>query len=185
MGAGAGVSAVADSGPLIHLHEIGRLPLLGIFQSVHLTGAVWEETIEAGRAQEAALRSAASIRRHCLDPEETRHFVQTNNLSHLQPGELECLFLCMQVRMPLLLTDDLAARDAAKRLGVRPVGSLGVIIRACHVGRIALPEAEACLERLFQTSSLFVTRVLIDLAIEQLGQGWGDRGVTVRRSRNE
>jgi predicted nucleic acid-binding protein len=49
--------------------------------------------------------------------------------------------LCSMLGVPVLLTDDLAARDAAKVLGLTPVGSLGIIARACQMGRITTDEA--------------------------------------------
>lgn len=50
--------------------------------------------------------------------------------------------LCSMLGVPVLLTDDLAARDATKVLGLTPVGSLGIIARACQMGRITTDEAE-------------------------------------------
>ena len=66
------------------------------------------------------------------------------------------------------MTDDLAVRDAAKRLGIQPVGSLGVIIRAAHVHSIERGEAETLMRRLQATSSLFVTDTIIEMAIQSL-----------------
>jgi hypothetical protein len=67
-----------------------------------------------------------------------------------------------------LLTDDLAARQAAKSLGITPAGSLGVIVRARHVGRVSLDEAERLRHRLHETTTLFVTSAIVDLAMQQL-----------------
>jgi len=66
------------------------------------------------------------------------------------------------------LTDDLAALDAAKRLGITPVGSLGVIVRAYRDGRISLEEAERCILALDSISTLFVTKAIVELAIGEL-----------------
>lgn len=46
MGTGELSIAVADAGPLIHLTEIGCLPLLRIFDALHIPDAVWSETVE-------------------------------------------------------------------------------------------------------------------------------------------
>ena len=72
--------------------------------------------------------------------------------------------------MSTLLTDDLAVREAAKSLNLTPVGSLGIVVRAYHLGNISLAEAEYCLNALYDVSSLFVTRAIVGLAIEQLRQ---------------
>ncbi len=74
------------------------------------------------------------------------------------------------MRVPLLLTDDLAARGAARKLGIRPVGSLGIIVRSYRLGRVSLSEAQDRIEQLHSVSTLFVTRDLIDLALAQLAE---------------
>lgn len=97
---------------------------------------------------------------------------QNAALAHLHGGERAALHLCARLQIPLLLTDDLAAREAARRLGVTPVGSVGIVAKGHHSGLIDLAEAEAALGRLYDTSTLFVARALIDQAIFALrGQG--------------
>ena len=168
MGSGQDLFAVADAGPLIHLSQIGELPLLGVFSRVEIPGAVWAETVGAGRVPQRDLENAATIRRHEIGVSDLRRFLERFGPFSLHPGETQCLLLCRQLGIPLLLADDLAAREAAQRQGVRPVGSLGVVVRSYHTGRIPLARAEDCIQRLCSVSSLFVTRAIADLAIEQL-----------------
>jgi len=58
--------AVADSGPLIHLSEIGCLQVLSIFHILHIPHAVWLETVEQKRLSERDLSAATTIQRHAL-----------------------------------------------------------------------------------------------------------------------
>lgn len=37
------IAAVADTGPLIHLAEVGCLPLLSIFEMLNVPEGVWRE----------------------------------------------------------------------------------------------------------------------------------------------
>ena len=67
-----------------------------------------------------------------------------------------------------MLTDDLAVREQAKRLSLTPVGSLGIVVRAYCLGHISLAEAERHITDLYDVSSLFVTRAVVELAVEQL-----------------
>jgi predicted nucleic acid-binding protein len=66
------------------------------------------------------------------------------------------------------LTDDLAVRDAAKLLNIVPVGSLGIVVKAYKSGQISLNYAEQSITALHDNSSLFVTRAIVEIAIEQL-----------------
>ncbi|MBU4273259.1 MAG: hypothetical protein KKA28_15475 [Planctomycetes bacterium] len=168
MGPGQDLVAVADAGPLIHLGEIDSLRLLGVFSSIHVPDGVWAETIGAGRVRAEEFESAVAVHRHAVGATALRRFIEESGLTPLHPGETECLLLCRRLHTPLLLADDLAAREAAQRQGIRPVGSLGIVVRAFHTGRISLAEAEECIHRLYHISSLFVTQAIADLAIERL-----------------
>jgi predicted nucleic acid-binding protein len=164
-------SAVADAGPLIHLAEIGCLPLLRLFDIIHIPDAVWSESVRPDRVREGDLLAFGAIRRYALISADVTRFAAENNLTHLQAGESEALCLSRQINVETLLTDDLAVRDEARRLGIVPVGSLGVIVGACHEGYVTLTEAERYLAALYSVSSLFVTRTIVELAIERLRQG--------------
>lgn len=166
MGTGEVTAAVADSGPLIHLHEAGCLSLVGGFAAVCAPEEVWREVVGQGYVPEAALLAVHVGREP--HPSDIETFIQTERLERLDRGEQECLHLCHRLAVSILLTDDLAARDAAKRLAITPVGSLGVIVRAFRLGRVSLDEAERLLHRLHDTTSLFVTPTIVDLAVEQL-----------------
>ncbi|MGE0827660.1 MAG: hypothetical protein AB7G75_30715 [Candidatus Binatia bacterium] len=168
MGAGAIIHAVADAGPLIHLTEVGCLSLLRIFGCLSIPDAVWAEAITQGSVPQTDVLALDIVQRHALSQPSVRQFIEQHGLERLQLGEQECLFLCQHLGVTVLLTDDLAVREAAKRLRLTPVGSLGVIVRAYRVGQLSLADAERHLTDLYAVSSLFVTPAIVELAIEQL-----------------
>jgi hypothetical protein len=51
---------------------------------------------------------------------------------------------------------------------LQPVGSLGIVVRACLLELISLEEAERRIARLHEISSLYVTQAIVELAIQQL-----------------
>ncbi len=67
-----------------------------------------------------------------------------------------------------LLTDDLKVRESAKKLNITPVGSLGIITMAYKLGQISIESAEDHIHNLYEVSSLFVTKTIVEMAIEQL-----------------
>jgi predicted nucleic acid-binding protein len=168
VGIGAVNTAVADAGPLIHLTEIGCLPLLRIFDILHIPEAVWWETVRHGRVEQGEVLGLGTVQQHTLSHSEVMQFTQERGYEELQDGERQCLYLCQQVGVSILLTDDLAVREQAKRLNVTPIGSLGVVVRAYRVGQISLANAERHIIDLYDVSSLFVTRAIVELAIEHL-----------------
>lgn len=79
------LAAVADTGPLIHLAEIGCLPLLAIFDEFHVPEGVWQEAqrpasihSELGRAE-----------RHTLPRAEVEEFAAKKGLQKLHGAERE------------------------------------------------------------------------------------------------
>jgi len=165
VGHGQVEQAVADAGPLIHLHEVEQIDLLSLFKILCIPGAVWAESADKINSPPLNLNN---IRHHTLTASDVDHFVQTHSLSNLHVGERESLCLCNQLDIPLLLTDDLAVREAARRLCVRPVGSLGIVVRGYKEGILTYSEAEKSLIALYEESSLFVTQTIVEIAIEQL-----------------
>jgi len=168
VGAGEIEAAVADAGPLIHLTEIGCLSLLHVFQALHISSAVWRETAGEGRLSATSIPQLEKLEQHTPPDTSLVQFIRENKLDGSHRGEQESLYLCRQIGVPLLLTDDLSVREAAKRLGITPVGSLGIIVKAHHLGQITPEEAERHIAALYEVSSLYVTRTIVELAIEQL-----------------
>jgi len=162
------LTAVTDSGPIIHLTEIGCLSILSIFGNLHVPDAVWVETVEFGRTSSENLLRLPNLHRHTLPQDIVRQFIENNNLFELHSGECECLYLSRQINVPLLLTDDLAVRETAKRLKLTPIGSLGIVAKAYHLGRISMTDAQSYIIDLYEMSSLFVTKTIVEMAIEQL-----------------
>jgi predicted nucleic acid-binding protein len=161
-------AAVLDSGPLIHLSEIGCLPLLRIFEALCIPRAVRLETIGQNRISQNDLLSQTHVQEFSVPQSEIDRFIKDNNLTELHVGEQECLFLCRQRSIGTLLTDDMAVRNAARLLNLVPVGSLGIIVAAYKREVVSLQEAEHNIADLYDVSSLFVTRDIVDLAIKEL-----------------
>jgi predicted nucleic acid-binding protein len=168
VGAGQLSVAVLDAGPLIHLAEIDCLSPLRIFDTLYVPDAVWLEVVEQGRVSQDAVLGLGTVHRYKLPRAEVEQFVQEHGLEDFHGGERECLYLCRKARVSILLTDDLAVRDVAKQLNLTPVGSLGVVAKAYRLGYVSLVDAERHIADLYDVSSLFVTRAIVDLAVGQL-----------------
>ena len=60
------------------------------------------------------------------------------------------------------------ARCAAERLNIKVHGSVGVVVRAYHRNLIDIKQAEKALNDLYDVSSLFVTRAIVDIVIAEI-----------------
>lgn len=153
--------AIADAGPLIHLDEISSLGLFAVFERVLVPDVVAEEVRR--HRPHLGLEDQTIFEVRTCDPVALK-----SELAHLQAGELAALAMCRSLSVSTVLTDDLAAREAAKKLGCVPVGSIGVILRAAREGRVSRLDARALLQRLGR-SSLFTTPALLEAAVRSLG----------------
>jgi predicted nucleic acid-binding protein len=163
-------ASVTDAGPLIHLTEVGCLHFLKIFDALHIPDAVWSETVEQNRIPQGNILALGNIQRLTVSQSEVIRFTQENRFENLHNGERECLYLCQKIGVLILLTDDLIVREAAQHLNITPIGSLGVLVKAYHLGHIVLADVERYITDLYDVSSLFVTRTIIELVIESLHQ---------------
>jgi predicted nucleic acid-binding protein len=118
---------VADAGPIIHLDELGCLDILSDFEQVSVPEAVWRE-ISHHRPHALAAFPALFVR---VSPRTLSPLVTAlTPLYSLHHGEQEALHVSMESRDTLLLTDDTAARLAAKALSIAAHGTLGLLVRA-------------------------------------------------------
>jgi predicted nucleic acid-binding protein len=129
---------VSDASPLIALGRIGRLDLLNeIFGSLVLPDAVWREVVEAGIDKEGAAKVAVS-------PWISRRSVRDKSLVDLLrhdlcAGEAEAIVLAKECNADFLLIDERLGRSAAKSLGLKIVGLVGVLIEVRERGLVTDP----------------------------------------------
>jgi predicted nucleic acid-binding protein len=155
---------IADAGPLIHLDELDCLDLLADFPLVMVPEPVWDEVL---RHRPQALRGdRCRLERQPvgLAGPELETVFKAFALDAGEKGALAC--------MPahpgaVLLTDDAAARLAAKVLGFKVHGSIGILLRAIRRGHRARFEILTLLRELPVRSSLHLRpSLLLDIIAE-------------------
>ena len=150
---------VADAGPIIHLDELGCLDLLADFGRIIVPETVWMEVL---RHRPLALASAGTLFvRQCVQQPSPLVNVLTPIYS-LHNGEQEALHLCVEFGDSLLLTDDTAARIAAKSLGVTAHGTLGLLVRAIRRQTRTKSEVAVLLRDIPMLTSLHIRPALLD-----------------------
>lgn len=114
---------MADSSCVIALERIGRLDvLLGSFTSVLIPPAVAAEIgtpVPGLKVAPVRIPGIAALKR-----------------SQIGAGETEAISLGLQVGDAVVILDDLVARRIAHQLGLRVIGTLGVLLRAKRQGLI-------------------------------------------------
>ena len=161
-------TVVLDAGPVIHLDEIGCLPLLTDFKRLLLPSAVSQE-IEQHRS--VVFKSDVPFEKIDVVISETVH--TTCRLFSLDTGEIEAIGLCSQYPASILLTDDASARLAAKTLDIRAYGTIGVLLRAARRKQLSPGEVIIKLEEIPLKSTLFIKQSLLREIIGEVRLAYG------------
>lgn len=154
---------IADAGPIIHLDELASLDLLADFGKV----IVWQE-VQRHRPQALQSSSGLIIRQSALQFSPLVYALAP--LYTLHAGEQEALHLCLEFTHSLLLTDDTAARLAAKNPGVSAHGTLGLLVRAIRQQSRSKNEVLALLREIPTRTSLHVRLSLLAEVIKEVAQ---------------
>jgi len=120
---------VADASPLIAMARVEKLDLLRtLFGRLLIPDAVWKEVVEAGADKAGTVDVAGAKwieRRSIMDSS------LVNLLKHdLGAGEAEAIVLARELNADFVLMDERLGRSAARSLGLKVVGLVGVLIEA-------------------------------------------------------
>lgn len=152
--------AVADAGPLIHLSQVDALEFLSAFERV-----VVPEAVHLELADEVLRSQLDAIGYDLVDVS------MDETLDSLDSGESAAITHVMHLGDAVLLTDDLDAREAARRREIEVHGSVGVIAVAYSRGLLDRAEAASVMRSLHRDASLFVTEAVIDRGLALLDKG--------------
>ncbi|MFH0954987.1 MAG: hypothetical protein V1777_02700 [Candidatus Micrarchaeota archaeon] len=152
---GPKIKAVVDSGPLIHLNEIGAVAALSIFDCVS-PPAVQEEVRQIPNF--VKIKSGF----------ETDLVQILQNEFALGLGESECIALAKTEKIPLFLTDDLDARTTAEQFDLEPHGTVGILLKAYKKKIFSKKQTVEYVQKLKTHSTLYITTDLIRFILDEL-----------------
>ncbi len=126
---------VSDTSPLRALAHIDRLDLLAaIYGEVLVPPAVADELADVASAlAPIAVGAIPGVRAQA--PSDSSSVARFR--SSLDLGESEALALAIEVGAKIILIDEALGRAAAERIGIQPVGALGVLVRGKQMGLLA------------------------------------------------
>jgi uncharacterized protein len=158
---------VSNTSPLTSLAAIGHFDLLrALFGKIHIASGVWEELNKGGRRHPGSseVEGASWVEHHDMGDS---HLVVALRRD-LDRGEAETLALAVELRAEIVLLDEQEGRHAATRLGLRPLGVLGILLEAKKLG--AIEEIRPFLDALRHRAGFFLGEQLYRQVLEQAGE---------------
>src|SRR6185369_4967657 len=155
---------VSNTSPITSLAAVGQFELLQkLYGEIHIADAVWHELNHGERRHPGSheVEAAAWVGRHSVSNQSLVTVLRRD----LDQGESETLALAIELKADLVLLDEQEGRHAAMRFGLRPLGVLGVLLRAKSLGVIG--KVRPLLNALREQAGFFVGKSLYQQILEQ------------------
>ena len=157
---------VADTSPLIFLGKIHQLELIwALFEDEILVPSVVRDELLAppvSPAEDQALR-AFLARSNVVAVKRPRRFAPA-----LSEADSATLSLAIRKRADVLLADDRLLRQMAMLERVRPIGTLGVLVRAMKKGHLSPEAARHLVTDLVQEHRLRIGIAVFEAVLRQI-----------------
>lgn len=140
---------VSDTTPLISFLKIGRLDLLeNLFGKVLIPQAVFDELTNDERFQleaEQIKRARFIIVKPVNSPESVSVLKRATGLDQ---GESEAIILTDELQSDLLLMDEAKGRNVSAKMGIKIMGTIGILMAAYEEKELSADEVKACIDGL-------------------------------------
>lgn len=158
---------VSDTSPITNLAAIGRLDLLRpLFHSVLIPGAVAAELAACPADAPGFVDLSANdwlVVRPVVEPS-----VAAALSLDLDVGEAEAIALALEARADIVLMDERRGRRLARRLGLRPLGLLGILVKAKRDG--AIEQVKPLLDSLISEAGFWIAPGLYSRVLREVSE---------------
>jgi predicted nucleic acid-binding protein len=159
--------AVCNTSPISNLIQIDALSILGRLFARIITPPEVAIELDAGSEILGLWRETPGADSIETVPAANQDLVRELSAT-LHAGESAAIALALQIPGSLLPIDEVAGRKTATRLGLRVVGTVGILIRAKE--RQLVERIEPCLQALRQKARFWLSDDLYDHALILAGE---------------
>lgn len=143
---------VSDTTPLISLLKINRLSLLEkLFGQVLIPQAVYNELIADVRFEQEAnqVRQSSFIMVKQVNSPSSVSVLK--RVTGLDQGESEAIVLSDEMQADILLMDEAKGRSVSQEMGIKVMGTIGILMAAHAEHELSADEAKECIDILQHT----------------------------------
>jgi predicted nucleic acid-binding protein len=156
---------VSDASPLLLLAKIGKLNLLKeLYHEVVIPSPVRDEVVKY--EDEASARIISEFKKGWIKTKDAEISLEIKRVGEklgLHKGEMHALSVAMQLHIKEFLADDKLARIAARIMGLKAIGCLGVVMKAYETGIITRSDASDSIQRLVKAGLWISPEVLAEV----------------------
>jgi len=143
---------VSNATPLIYLAKANKLSLLQtMVKQVFIPEAVYREVVIEGKrlGEKDAYRVEKAINEGWILVQGAKIIYPVEITTH--PGEVEVISLAKEKGIEAVLMDDVKARAASEMAGLRPIGTLWLMLKAVKNHMLDFDEFLSALEDIIQS----------------------------------
>ena len=161
---------IINASPLIILAKINKLEILKkIYEGIEIASSVYQEVVVNGLRIDS--RDAHIVKEQIdsknIDVWELRlEFAEKakkiESIYGIDIGEAETIALALQLNKKGVIIDEISAREAAKAFGIKPIGTLRVLLIAYKDGLLKKAEIKELINEMENSKYRFSPKVLIE-----------------------
>ena len=161
---------IANASPLIIFGKLNRIDILRkIYRNIEITKEVYNEVVLKGieKNSKDAFIIKENIENKTIKVLELEDkFYNIGNkiqaIYNLDIGEAETIALALQLNKKEVIIDEASAREAAKAFGIKPIGSLRVLLIAYKNSLISKEKVQELINEMENSKYRFSPKVLIE-----------------------
>jgi len=153
-------SAVADTGPILHLTKIGQESHFTIFSKIFISEQIKSELEEYNifNKIKAVMGNSIIIERVSRQEIDEQNRILSGFKIH--QSDLSVAVLAQRILPEVVLIDELELRRSLEAQGYTVVGSLGILFRAFKYGRLTKSELRVSIDQLFNDDTIYLSKGL-------------------------
>ena len=161
---------IVNASPLIILGKLNRIGILKkVYGSIEIANEVYQEAVLNGINKNS--RDAFIIKQYIDNKDikviklEGKFSAKAKKISiiyNIDIGEAETIALALQLNKKEAIIDEISAREAAKACGIKPIGTLRVLLIAHKNSLISKTEIKELINEMENSKYRFSPRVLIE-----------------------
>lgn len=161
---------IINASPLIIIGKLNNIEIIKrLYSSIEITDSVYQEVVINGMKKNS--RDALIVNEHInnkdikvckLDDKFIEKARKIETIYGIDIGEAETIALALQLNKKEAIIDEIAARETAKAFGIKPIGTLRVLLNAYKSNLITEEEIKELVKEMENSKYRFSPRVLIE-----------------------